>query len=204
MDVIQLDREVPEVWLLGPAVATLKQGGLVVLPTDSIYALACDPWNTQAVTRLYKAKGMDSTKRCSIMCGNLKQVGAVARAVGREAFQFMRSHFPGAFTILLHASRELPRQATGKRKSIGVRIPDHVVSQTLMQDFGGPVLVSSLPNWEAGELLDPVMVAEQMPVRPDLVLDQGPQLPEPSTVVDFTVDPAELVRQGKGPVEVFA
>ncbi len=202
MNVITLDRDLPETWLLAPAARALRQGGLVILPTDSVYALACDPWNTQAVARLYTAKGMGRSHRCSVICGNLKDVGRIARAVSNDAFRFMRSHLPGAYTVLLHASRDLPKRATGKRKTIGVRMPDHPVSIAMVEDFGGPVLVTSVPSWTAGDELDPVAIAERLPVRPEVVLDQGPQLADPSTVIDFTVDPPELVRQGKGPVDI--
>ena len=81
MQVIAVDREIPEVWTLGPAVRALQAGELVVIPTDTVYGLACDPWNRQAVNRLYASKGMQKTKRCAVLCSNLKQVGAVARAV---------------------------------------------------------------------------------------------------------------------------
>ena len=200
MKVIELDPEYPETWLVRPAVEALSAGGVVVLPTDSIYALACDPWDRQAVSRLYQTKRMDKSKRCSVMCGDLKEVGEVARAVPLEAFRFMRTHLPGAYTILLHASRDLPRQATGGRKSIGVRIPDHPVSLAILEGFGRPILVSSLPTWEEGTLLDPVSACVHLARQPDLVVDQGPKQAEASTVVDFTTSPPELVRQGKGEV----
>ncbi|MCB9786560.1 MAG: threonylcarbamoyl-AMP synthase [Deltaproteobacteria bacterium] len=203
MNVISLDRDVPEVWTIRPAAEALRRGELVVVPTDSIYAIACDPWDATAVGDLYKAKGMDHSKRCSVMCADLRSIGAVARAVPDAAFHFMRSHFPGAYTVLLLASRDLPRRATGGRKTIGVRVPDHAVCQALIEDFGGPVLVTSIPGWVPGEELDPVGIAERMPIRPAVVLDQGPQLAEPSTVIDFTVEPPELIRLGAGPVDLF-
>lgn len=204
MNVIHLDHDYPETWLCAPAAEALRRGELIVLPTDSIYAVACDPWNTGAVARLYAAKRMDKTKRCSVMCGDLKDIGAVARGVTNDAFRFMRHHFPGPYTVLLHASRDLPKRATGRRKSIGVRVPDHPVALAVIQDYGGPVLVSSLPDWIDGHDIDPVAVAESMPVRPAVVLDQGPLSASPSTVVDFTSQPPELIRQGKGAVDLLA
>ncbi|MGM0576338.1 MAG: L-threonylcarbamoyladenylate synthase [Myxococcota bacterium] len=203
MNVIQLDPEYPETWLVSPAVEALTHGDLVVIPTDSIYALACRPWDAGAVGRLYKAKGMDRSKRCSIMCSDLKEVGSVARAVSDGAFLFMRQHFPGPYTVLLHASRDLPRRATGKRKAIGVRMPDHPVARAVSEEFGGPILVTSVPGWDPGEPVDPVAVADRMFERPAVVLDQGPRVARPSTVVDFTRDPPELVRQGVGEVELM-
>lgn len=201
MRVIHLDRDVPEVWTIGPAVDAVKRGELVVFPTDSIYAIGCDPWNVQAVNRLYQAKGMDRSHRCSVICSDLKQIGSVARAVSGDAFQFMRRNLPGAYTLLLKASRDLPSQATGKRKTIGVRMPDHPVSLALGEDLGQPLLVTSVPGWAPGDEIDPVAIAERLMVRPAVVLDQGPAIAEPSTVIDFTVDPPEVVRVGKGPLE---
>jgi len=203
MQVISLDRDLPEVWTLGPAVRALTAGDLVVIPTDTIYALACDPWNRQAVNQLYAAKGMSKTKRCAVLCGHLKEVGAVARAVSDDAFRFMRTHLPGAYTVLLHASRDLPKQATGKRKTIGVRMPAHAVPQALVEDFGGPIMVTSLPGWIDGEEMDPVTISKtELRKRPAVVVDQGPIHVTPSTVVDFTVSPPELIREGKGPVDI--
>jgi tRNA threonylcarbamoyl adenosine modification protein (Sua5/YciO/YrdC/YwlC family) len=198
LKVIQLDKDVPETWLIGPAVDAIRMGELVIIPTDGMYALACHPWERQAVSKLYKAKRMDASKRCSVICGNLKQIGAVARAVDDAAFRFMRDHLPGPFTVLLHASRDLPRNAIGKRKGIGVRIPDHPVPLSLVEALEHPILVSSLPGWEPGEELDPVSTARGLPVRPLVVLDQGPLITEPSTVVDFTTEFPEIVRQGGG------
>ena len=203
MKVIQLDKDVPETWLIGPAIDAIRKGELVVIPTDGMYALACHPWERQAVSKLYKAKRMDASKRCSVICGSLKQIGAVARAVDDAAFRFMRDHLPGPFTVLLHASRDLPRNAIGKRKGIGVRIPDHSVPLSLVDGLEHPVLVSSLPGWEPGEELDPVFTAQRLPVRPLVVLDQGPLITEPSTVVDFTTEDPQIVRQGGGIINDF-
>lgn len=201
MKVISLDRDVPETWLIGPAIDVVRKGGLILFPTDSVYALGCDPFDRKAVDKLYTAKGMTENHRCSVICGDLKQVASVARAVSDAAFHFMRRHFPGPYTVLLKASRDLPKEATGKRKQIGVRMPDHPVPLTLVEDFGKPLLVTSVPAWLAGDELDPVAIGERLAVRPDLVLDQGPQIADPSTVLDFSVDPPELVRLGKGPVD---
>jgi tRNA threonylcarbamoyl adenosine modification protein (Sua5/YciO/YrdC/YwlC family) len=199
--VIPLDLDVPEVWLIGPAIDALRKGELIVFPTDSIYALACDPENRRAVSNLYSAKGMTENHRCSMLCADLKQVGGIARAVSNEAFHFMKRHFPGAFTVILKASRELPKEATGKRKQIGVRMPNHPVPLALIEEFGRPILVTSVPDWSPGDPVDPVETAKRLLVRPAVVLDQGPQAADPSTVVDFSGDVPELVRQGRGEVQ---
>jgi tRNA threonylcarbamoyl adenosine modification protein (Sua5/YciO/YrdC/YwlC family) len=200
--VVSLDADYPETWLVGPAVEALRRGELVIIPTDSIYALACDPWNHSAVAALYAAKRMEKTKRCSVMCGSLKEIGQVARAVSNEAFRFMRSHLPGAYTVLLHASRDLPRQATGGRKSIGVRIPDDPIALAVLESFGGPILVSSVPNWESDGAIDPVETVKQLARQPSVILDQGKKAAEPSSVVDFTGREPELIRLGKGEVDL--
>jgi len=200
MRVIHLDRDVPEIWTIGPAVEAVNKGELIILPTDSIYAIGCDPWNVQAVNRLYTAKGLDKSKQCSVLCGDLKQVGAVARAVTNDAFKFMRRHLPGAYTLILKASRDLPTQATGKRKAIGVRFPDHVVALAILEELGRPLLVTSVPDWVEGEWVDPVAIAERLAIRPAFVLDQGPILAEASTIIDFTEEPPVVVRLGKGPL----
>lgn len=201
MRVIHLDRDVPEVWTIGPAIDAVKKGELIILPTDSIYAIGCDPFNVAAVNKLYAAKGLDKAKQCSVICSDLKQVGAVARAVTNDAFRFMRQHLPGPYTVILKASRDLPTQATGKRKAIGVRLPDHAVALAVVEDLGHPLLVTSVPGWVEGEWVDPVTIAERLMVRPAVVLDQGPILAEASTVIDFTEDVPEVVREGKGSLD---
>jgi len=199
--IISIDLDVPEVWLIGPAVEALRRGELIVFPTDSIYALACDPENRRAVMNLYAAKGMTENHRCSMICSDLKQVGSIARAVSNEAFHFMKHHFPGAFTVILKASRELPKQATGKRNQIGVRMPNHPIPLALIEEFGRPMLVTSVPDWSPGDPVDPVETSQRLVNRPTVVLDQGPQNAEPSTVVDFSDEVPVLVRMGKGVVE---
>ncbi len=201
MKVISLDRDVPETWTLGPAIEALRKGELVLFPTDSIYAIGVSPWDNRAVSKLYTAKQMDRTKACSVMCESMKEVGALVRGFSDDAFRFCRDHLPGPYTMLLKASRDLPKQATGKRKTIGIRIPDHPVPQALVEGLGTPLLVSSVPGWEQGVPIDPVEIAKKLYVRPAFVLDQGPLEPHPSTVIDFTVEPPELVRAGKGPVD---
>ena len=203
MDVIPLDRDVPETWTIGPAVQALRKGEIIVIPTDTIYALACDPWDVKAVGALYTAKGMDKSKRCAVLCRDQKSISTVSRAVGDGVFRFMKRHLPGPFTVLLHASFDLPRRATGKRKTIGVRIPDNPVCESLTEDFGRPILVTSVPGWQDGEEVDPVLTAQRLFVRPSVVLDQGLQAAVPSTVIDFTTEPPELIRQGKGTIETF-
>lgn len=203
MQIIPLDRDVPETWTIGPAAAALGRGQIVVVPTDTVYALACDPWDSSAVALLYASKQMDKSKRCAVMCGSLKDVGQVARAVSDDAFRFLRANLPGPYTVLLHASWDLPRQTIGKRRVIGVRMSDHQVSQALVEQLGRPILVTSLPGWKDGEV-DPVEVSRRLAVRPAVVLDQGLAMPELSTVVDFTVDPPELIRAGKGDVDLLA
>ena len=201
MKVIPLDRDVPEIWTLGPAVDALKKGELVMFPTDSIYAIGCDPFDVSAVGRLYAAKGMERGHRCGVICPDVKQVAQVASVISNDAFRFIRRHLPGPYTLIFKANRDLPNQALGKRKEIGVRIPNHPVSLALVEDWGGPLLVTSVPGWEGGLEIDPVELAQRLQVRPSVVLDQGPLIAEPSTVIDFTLDPPEVVREGKGPVD---
>ena len=116
MKVIPLDRDVPEIWTLGPAVDALKKGELVMFPTDSIYAIGCDPFDVSAVGRLYAAKGMERGHRCSVICPDVKQVAQVASVISNDAFRFIRRHLPGPYTLIFKANRDLPNQALGKRK----------------------------------------------------------------------------------------
>lgn len=201
MKVINLDRDIPETWLLGPAVEAVKRGELIVFPTDSIYALGCDPLNVKAVNRLYTAKNMDASHRCSVICQDIKQASTMARAISNEAFHFLKNNLPGAYTVLLKASHDLPSKAIGKRKRIGVRIPDHPVPQALVEALGFPLLVTSLPIEDEFDLVDPVSISSGLMIRPSVVIDQGPLHVEPSTVIDYSVSPPEIIREGKGAID---
>ncbi|HTY63338.1 MAG TPA: L-threonylcarbamoyladenylate synthase [Acidobacteriota bacterium] len=189
----------PQSRLLKSAVDSLKDGGLLVYPTDSIYGLGCDLLNKNAVEKIYRIKGNDKRKLLSFICRDLKNISEFAY-VSNAAYKIMRHLLPGPFTFILNATREVPKILLEKRTTVGIRVPDNAVCQALLADFGQPIISTSacLPNQEF--LSDPEEIATTFEHLADVFLDSGPGGVEPSTIIDFTQDVPIIVRQGKGKI----
>lgn len=180
-------------------VKVLQDGGLVVYPTDTVYAIGCDALNVRAVEKICQMKGVNPQKsNLSIICYDLSNLSEYAK-VSNAAFKLMKKHLPGPFTFILPTSGELPK-IYKKRKEVGIRVPDNTIIRTLVQALGNPVLTMSVHDED--ELIeystDPELIYEKYENRVDIVIDGGYGGTEASTVVDCTTDDFEIVRQGKG------
>lgn len=198
---IQIHPDNPQARLIGQAVAVLDRGGLIAYPTDSGYALG---WRLNAQTaqeRAARLRKLDSRHNFTLICRHLSEVGAYAR-MHDAAFRMVRSLTPGPYTFLLPAAADVPRHLKqAKKRSVGVRIPDHRVALALVEASGEPLSSSSLilpdedmAGWEVDDLYDHVSSAV------DLFVDSGFCGNEPTTVIDLLDDTPRLVRQGKGEV----
>lgn len=183
------------------AVESLRQGETIIYPTDTLYAMACDALNQQAIERLCKAKGINPLKNSlSIVCSDISQASRYTR-IDNKAYNLMRSHTPGPFTLLLPAAQSLPKAFKGRR-IVGVRIPDNDISRILAERLGNPILTTSLPvdGLDDNEisLPDEIMLRyENSPIR--IMIDGGPGLTVPSTIVDITDSSSPvIIRQGQG------
>lgn len=181
------------------AVKILQEGGLVIYPTDTLYAIGCDALNVRAVEQICRIKGVNPQKsNLSIVCADLSNVSEYAR-VGNAAFKLMKQHLPGAFTFILPASRELPK-IYKNRKEIGIRIPEHPIVGELVRGMGNPILSMSV-HYDAAEpeyTTDPELIHEKYEHLVDLVIDGGYGGTDGSTVINCTGDDFEILRQGKG------
>ena len=197
---LAIDPVEPEPWLVGRVSATLRRGGLVVLPTDTVYALACRLSDEEAIGHLYELKRLPPTKRLSILVPDIASASRYARGIPNQVYRAMRRVLPGPYTFIFQSSNEVPRIMLHKRRTVGLRIPDSPVALAVLADLGEPLLTTSLRN-EADEWLrDPAVIAEDLRGRVDLVVDGGLLAAEPSTVVDLTGPQPVLVRKGKGDV----
>ena len=181
------------------AVRLMKEGGLVIYPTDTVYAVGCDALNVRAVERICKMKGVNPQKsNLSIICYDLSNLSEYAK-VSNSAFKLMKSHLPGPFTFILPTSSELPK-IYKNRKEVGIRVPDNNIIRTLVHELGNPILTMSVhdPDEEDEYSTDPELIAEKYDGQVDLVIDGGHGGLVPSTVIDCTTDDFEIVRQGKG------
>lgn len=180
----------------------LKEGGLVIYPTDTVYAIGCDALNVRAVERICKMKGVNPQKsNLSIICYDLSNLSEYAK-VSNAAFKLMKSNLPGPFTFILPTSSELPK-IYKNRKEVGIRVPDNNIIRTLVQELGNPILTMSVhdPGEEDEYSTDPELIAEKYEGQVDMVIDGGYGGLEPSTVIDCTTDEFEIVRQGKGKLD---
>lgn len=177
----------------------LKDGGLVIYPTDTVYAMGCDALNVRAVEKICKIKGINPDKtKLSIICEDLSNISEYAK-VSNSIFKVMKRNLPGPFTFILPATTNLPK-IYKNRKEVGIRIPDNNIILTLVRELGNPILTTSVRDKD--EFMeystDPELIEEEYGNVVDVVIDGGYGSFEPSTVVDCTSDEIQIVRQGKG------
>jgi tRNA threonylcarbamoyl adenosine modification protein (Sua5/YciO/YrdC/YwlC family) len=195
----------PQARLLTRAAEIVRGGGVIAYPTDSCYALGCHVGDKAAMERLRRIRGVDERHHFTLMCRDLSQLGTYAR-VDNAQYRLLKVLTPGSYTFILEATKDLPRRILHpRRKTIGLRVPDHAVALALLAELGEPLLSTTLmlpgddaPLGDAGE----IRVRLERDV--ELVLDGGPCGTEPTTVVDLTGAAPEIVRAGKGPIAPFA
>ena len=188
---IQIHPDNPQHKYLKAAADVLRDGGLIIYPTDSVYGVGCDLFNKNAVEKIYQFKGNDKRKLLSFICPDLKAISEYAY-VSNPAYKIMKHLLPGPYTFILHASRQVPKILLEKRRTVGIRVPDNTVCQALLSEFGGPIINTSAC------LGDPDEIAETFAHLADVFLDVGTGGLDPSTIIDFTQEEPVIVRQGKG------
>ena len=178
----------------------LRGGGVVIYPTDTVYAMGCDINQVKAVQRVCQLKGVKPEKASfSMICRDLSNIAAYAK-VSNEVFKLMKHNLPGPFTFVLPATNRLPNVLMNRRKTIGIRVPDNYIVRALVEELGGPLLTTSVKaDDEVVEYMtDPELIYERYGKLVDLVIDGGSGRNVASTVVDCTADPVEVIRQGVG------
>lgn len=194
----------PQPRLLRKAAEIVRNGGVIAYPTDSCYGLGCHIGDKTALGRLRRIREIDATHHLTLMCRDLAEAGAFAR-VDNAQFKLMKSVTPGSYTFILLATREVPRRLLHpKRKTIGVRIPQHRIAHALLTELAEPLLSTtlSLPG-DATPLSDAQEIRGRLEHRLDLIVDGGPCGTEPTTVIDLTGDTPRLLRSGRGALAAF-
>ncbi|WP_407401940.1 L-threonylcarbamoyladenylate synthase [Sodaliphilus sp.] len=185
---------------LDEVVKCLEDGGIIIYPTDTVYALGCDAMNNQAIERICAIKEMKSAKtNLSIICSEISEVSQYAK-FDNSQFRLMKAHLPGPFTFILQALSRLPKAFKG-RKTVGIRIPDNDIALTIERALGKPILTTSVEGPDDDYRCEPELIAETYKSSVDIVIDAGRGELEPSTIVDCTGDKPEVVRQGKGELD---
>ena len=189
----------PQQRLIAAAAALVRAGGVIAYPTDSCYAFGCHVGDKAAMERLRRIRDLDERRHLTLVCRDLSEIALYAR-VDNARYRLLRHLTPGAFTFILAGTRELPRRLLhAKRKTIGVRVPDHPVTQALLAALGEPLLSATavLPD-DVQPAMDAHVIRERLERELDLVIDSGSCGVEPTTVIDLTGDVPVLLRRGKG------
>jgi len=196
--------ENPQLRLIKQACDIIRKGGLVVYPTDSGYALGCHIGDKSAMDRIRRIRQLDADHNFTLVCRDLSELSVYAK-VNNAVFRQLKAHTPGPFTFVLPATKEVPKRLQHpKRKTIGLRIPEHVIALALLEELNEPLMSSTLilpgddlPMTDAGDIVD------RMGKQVDLIIDGGACGAEPTTVVEFIDDIPEVIRVGRGDPSPF-
>ena len=177
----------------------LQRGGIVVYPTDTIYGLGCDIFQTKAIEKICRIKNIQPQKaQLSFICSGLSHLSKYTKSISTPIYRLLRSHLPGPYTFILPASREVPKILKSKKDTIGIRIPDNNISRTIVRELGHPIISTTLPGEMVEEYTDPEIIYENFKDIADIVVNGGPGGIVPSTVIDCTGDEPVLIREGLG------
>ena len=201
--IIKINPQNPPERLLRQAVDTLLGGGLLAYPTDTTYAIGCDLYNLKGISKIYTLKRRSLRKPFSFICHDLKNISEYA-LVGNYAYKVMKRLLPGPYTFVLEASRQVPKILQTKRRTVGIRVPDHPIALRLVELLGHPIISTSASLPDSPAESDPYEIEAKFTPHLELVIDAGIILPAPSSIISLIDDVPEIIREGKGPVELFA
>ena len=200
----QIHPDNPQLRLIRHAVEIIRDDGLVAYPTDSSYALGCHVGDKRGMERIRRIRALDKRHNFTLVCSDLSEIASYAR-VDNSAYRLLKSLTPGPYTFILRATHEVPRRLQNpKRKTIGIRIPDHAITQALLDELGEPLMSSTLilPGRDVPET-DAEEIREQLEHDVELVVDGGHCGFDPTTVIDLTTGAAQVLREGCGPVDML-
>ncbi|MEP7251667.1 MAG: L-threonylcarbamoyladenylate synthase [Ginsengibacter sp.] len=195
----------PQQRLLDQVVESLKNGGIIIYPTDTIYGLGCDIFHPKAVERICQIKNVDPAKaQLSFICENLSHLSDYTKSIDTPLYRVLKNCLPGPYTFILPASKQVPKILKSKKDTIGLRVPDNNICCGILATLGNPILSTSLPGEMVEEYTDPEIIYEKFGKLVDYVIDGGPGGVIPSTVVDCTTDEWKVIRQGLGEWNVYS
>ena len=202
--IIEIHPVDPQPRRVAEIVATIREGGLIAYPTDSSYAFGCHIGDKRAMDRIRRIRRTDKNHNFTLVCSDLSEISTYAR-VDNWAYRMLRSMTPGPYTFILPATREVPKRLQHpKRRTIGLRVPDHPLVRAVLDALGEPIMSSTLllPGDEL-PLTDPLEIEERIGHEIDLIVDAGPTGIEPTSVVDISKGTVEVLRVGRGDVSAF-
>jgi tRNA threonylcarbamoyl adenosine modification protein (Sua5/YciO/YrdC/YwlC family) len=202
MEYYELHPETPQLRYINKAVSVLKEGGVIIYPTDTVYGIGCDIFNKEALERIFTIKNDSINKLFSFVCSDLKDIAKYAK-VSDYAYRTMRHLLPGPYTFILPAAKLVPKKLWSKRKTVGIRVPNNSITMKLVEELGNPIISTSTTSRKGDMIYDPFEIKNIFNSQVDLMLSMGPLMGEPSTVVDLSDEEPEVVRQGAGDVSMF-
>ncbi len=200
--VLRVHPENPQGRHIERAAEVMRGGGVIVYPTDTVYGLGCDIMNAQAVNRIIRIKGRDPKKPLSFICADLTHISRYAM-VSNFAYRILKRFLPGPYTFVLPASREVPKLLRSKSKTVGIRIPDHPVPQSLVKEMGNPILSTSANRSNEEVITDPDELRVSLGKEVDIIIDSGILPVLPSSVISLVDDEPVILREGAGDLQLF-
>ena len=202
MEFYELHPDNPQERFINKAIDVLKRGGIIIYPTDTVYGLGCDIFNHKAVKRIYEIKNETETKLFSFIAPNLKNISKYAK-VSDSAYKIIKRLAPGPYTFVLPASKEIPKKLWTKRKTVGIRIPDNPITEALTKGLGNPIISTSATTRLGQQLSNPEEIRAIFDYSVDLMLSFGEQNNQPSSIIDFSGETPEIIREGAGDLSLF-
>ncbi len=196
---IHIHPQNPQERLVKQVVQCLRDGGVIVYPTDTIYGLGCDIMHPKAIERICRIKNIDPKKaQLSFVCYDLSDLSHYARQLTTPVYRKLKGSLPGPYTFILEASRQVPKILKTKKDTVGIRIPENEIARAIVKELGNPILSASLPGELVEDYTDPDFIHEKFENLLEIVIDGGIGGTEPSTVIDFTSGEGIVLRQGAG------
>lgn len=203
---IKLYNDNPQPAAIQQAVSILKKGGIIIYPTDTVYGMGCDITNHKAIERVCQIRGLKPDKaNLSFICSDLTDISVYTKPFDTTVFRVLKKALPGPFTFIFNASGQVPKLLSSKKKTVGIRIPDNNIVRQIVKELGNPILTTSIRDED--EIIeystDPELIHEKYQEKVDLVIDGGYGDNIASTVVDLTNGEFEIIREGKGDLELY-
>ena len=190
----------PQPRLIKQIVENLKQGGIIIYPTDTIYGLGCDIFQQKAIERIARIKKVDPQKaQLSFVCADLSHLSDFAKQLSNSTYRLLKEYLPGPYTFILPASKMVPKILQSRKDTIGLRIPQNTIALAIVKELGRPILSASLPGELVEDYTDPEIMYENFMNEVEIVIAGGIGGSEPSTIIDCTGPEPTLIRQGLGP-----
>ncbi|MCX7876035.1 MAG: L-threonylcarbamoyladenylate synthase [Melioribacteraceae bacterium] len=202
MEFYELHPVNPQTRFINKAVEVLKNGGVIIYPTDTVYGIGCDIFNKAALDRVYSIKQDAGTKLFSFICPDLKDISKYAK-VSDYAYKKMKKLLPGPYTFVLPAAKEVPKTLWTKRQTVGIRVPDNQVALTLVKELGNPIVSTSVTNRKGEILFDPQEIKLIFEHQVELMLSVGHLEGTVSSIVDLSGEEPEIIREGAGDLSMF-